>query len=243
MALNGLADVLRSRGHVEQADAAYQEALELFGTLDPRRRSDQGHLHNLGYVALGRGQPEEAARLFLASAERYLSVGTDRRGLSECVMGLASVAARAEKPESRHACSGRPRRRWSTSERRCRRAIRPTTNVVSPSCGRGCLPRTSPRHGPPAGELTLDEALAEARRLPEGRAAPVGAPPDARTLTERERDVASLLARGLRTRQIAEALTITDKTAANHVQHVLEKLGVTSRAEVAARAVEFGLRA
>jgi DNA-binding NarL/FixJ family response regulator len=62
-------------------------------------------------------------------------------------------------------------------------------------------------------------------------------------LTSREREVAALVARGLRNRDIAEQLVITEKTAKNHVQRVLEKLGARSRTEVAARAYEFGLSA
>jgi DNA-binding CsgD family transcriptional regulator len=61
-------------------------------------------------------------------------------------------------------------------------------------------------------------------------------------LTPRELEVATLMARGLRNRDIARALVITPKTAANHVQRVLDKLGLASRAEVAARAEELGLR-
>jgi histidinol-phosphate aminotransferase len=55
-------------------------------------------------------------------------------------------------------------------------------------------------------------------------------------------EVARLLARGLTNRQVAESLVITEKTAKNHVARVLDKLGVNSRAEVAARAEEFHLR-
>jgi len=60
-------------------------------------------------------------------------------------------------------------------------------------------------------------------------------------LTTREREVARLVARGLTSRQIAEALVVTEMTAANHVQHVLDKLEVHSRNQLAARAAEFGL--
>ncbi|HEX2171403.1 MAG TPA: LuxR C-terminal-related transcriptional regulator, partial [Dehalococcoidia bacterium] len=60
-------------------------------------------------------------------------------------------------------------------------------------------------------------------------------------LTAREREVALLAARGLTNRQIAQALVIADKTAANHVQHVLEKVDLHSRTQLAARAAELGL--
>jgi signal transduction histidine kinase len=53
-------------------------------------------------------------------------------------------------------------------------------------------------------------------------------------LTRREREVAMLVACGLTNRQIADVLVITVKTAEAHVGHILDKLGVNSRAQVAA---------
>ncbi len=60
-------------------------------------------------------------------------------------------------------------------------------------------------------------------------------------LTPREREVAVLIARGLTNREIGAALVIAEKTADAHVQHILNKLGFHSRAQVAAWAVERGL--
>ncbi len=60
-------------------------------------------------------------------------------------------------------------------------------------------------------------------------------------LTEREREVLVLVARGYTNRQIAESLCITEKTARNHVSHILEKLDLSRRSEAAAYAVEHRL--
>ncbi len=60
-------------------------------------------------------------------------------------------------------------------------------------------------------------------------------------LTEREREVLALVARGYTNKQIAEALYVTEKTARNHVSHILEKLGLARRSEAAAFAVEHKL--
>ena len=62
-------------------------------------------------------------------------------------------------------------------------------------------------------------------------------------LTPRESEVAALVARGLTNRQIAVRLVISERTADSHVGNILGKLGFTSRAQVAAWAVEQGLRA
>jgi DNA-binding CsgD family transcriptional regulator len=53
-------------------------------------------------------------------------------------------------------------------------------------------------------------------------------------LTARERQVAILVAEGRTNRQIAEELVVSERTAANHVQHVLAKLGFARRSEIAA---------
>jgi DNA-binding CsgD family transcriptional regulator len=53
-------------------------------------------------------------------------------------------------------------------------------------------------------------------------------------LTAREEQVAELVSRGLTNRAIAEALVVSERTAQNHVQHILTKLGFTARSQVAA---------
>ncbi|GLV57162.1 DNA-binding response regulator [Dictyobacter sp. S3.2.2.5] len=60
-------------------------------------------------------------------------------------------------------------------------------------------------------------------------------------LTDREREVLALVARGYTNKQIAEALYLSEKTARNHVSHILEKLGLSRRSEAAAYAVEHKL--
>lgn len=60
-------------------------------------------------------------------------------------------------------------------------------------------------------------------------------------LTEREREVLALVARGYTNKQIADNLYVSEKTARNHVSHILEKLGLSRRSEAAAFAVEHKL--
>jgi two-component system response regulator DevR len=57
-------------------------------------------------------------------------------------------------------------------------------------------------------------------------------------LTDREREVLGLVARGYTNKQIAETLFVSEKTARNHVSHILEKLGLARRSEAAVYAVE-----
>lgn len=53
--------------------------------------------------------------------------------------------------------------------------------------------------------------------------------------TAREREVATLLARGLSRAEIADALVVSPHTVEDHVKHLYEKLGVASRQELVAR--------
>ena len=62
-----------------------------------------------------------------------------------------------------------------------------------------------------------------------------------RTLTKRELEVATLVARGLTNRGIAAQLYLSVRTVDTHVDHVLTKLGFSSRTQLAAWAYESGL--
>jgi DNA-binding NarL/FixJ family response regulator len=62
--------------------------------------------------------------------------------------------------------------------------------------------------------------------------APQGGDPG--PLSPRELEVAALVARGLTNRQIATELYLSPRTAQNHVQHILTKLGLANRTQVAA---------
>jgi DNA-binding NarL/FixJ family response regulator len=61
------------------------------------------------------------------------------------------------------------------------------------------------------------------------------------TLTEREREILELLARGLPNARIAQELSISVKTVGNHVSVIFGKLQVADRAEAIVRAREAGL--
>lgn len=60
-------------------------------------------------------------------------------------------------------------------------------------------------------------------------------------LSQREREVAVLVAHGLTSREIAERLIVGERTIETHVDHIRNKLGLRSRAQIAVWAVEAGL--
>ena len=57
-------------------------------------------------------------------------------------------------------------------------------------------------------------------------------------LTRREREIAELVAQGQSNREIADKLFIAERTAEGHVEQIRNKLGFTSRAQVAAWAAQ-----
>ena len=79
----------------------------------------------------------------------------------------------------------------------------------------------------------LEAATAIGARLDEHDAPQAWSP-----LTQREFEVARLVARGLTNREIAEELRITVRTAGSHLEHIRAKLGFSRRAEIAAWATE-----
>ena len=60
---------------------------------------------------------------------------------------------------------------------------------------------------------------------------PAGEDPAFSALSRREREILALMADGLANAQIADRLSISEKTVRNHVSHVFDKLGVWSRAQ------------
>ena len=64
---------------------------------------------------------------------------------------------------------------------------------------------------------------------------------DPTQLTEREREVLALLARGASNREISETLYIASGTVKNHLSNILGKLGVRDRTQAALKARELGL--
>ncbi|RQP22667.1 response regulator [Piscinibacter terrae] len=87
-------------------------------------------------------------------------------------------------------------------------------------------------------ELTpkLVQALRSTGPADEARADPLA------TLSPREREITAQIARGSSNKEIARVLDIAETTVKIHVQHILRKLGLSSRVQAAVFASEHGLR-
>ena len=96
--------------------------------------------------------------------------------------------------------------------------------------------RGEPRLHPDALRKVMEAAMGP--RADEARPAAQSPPDD---LTERELEVIGLVAEGLGNREIAETFVISEKTVKTHIGHILAKLGLKDRTQLAIYALRHGL--
>ncbi len=249
--VQGIGDTLRSLGvtaHFQDdpvaARSLYEESLAAHRTLG-NQKGMAISLNDLGELALEQGDVATARRLEQESLVLASEIG-DRERVAYALAALGGVAARqgeferalrlgAAATSIREAVGDTVSAAWGTRFERwlepARRAL--STEAVAAAWAEG---QATP----------LDQAIDYATR-PDGFAEPDGtvseqppADPRLSLLTHREREVAALVARGLTNPQIAAALVISPHTAERHVEHILAKLGCSSRAEIAAWTVRHG---
>jgi predicted ATPase/DNA-binding CsgD family transcriptional regulator len=187
------------------------------------------------------------SHVFAAQHKRALSVSVlqeslvlareigDRLGVARALEGFVQVAAASGEPRLALLLVG------------AAQGLRDLLGAPPNANARALLERAL------ASTETLLDASARATARTEGQALPVdhviamalawvtsasASPGSGRdgALTRRERQVAALAARGWKNRDIAQELVITEKTAKNHVAHILAKLGLESRTRLAALA-------
>jgi DNA-binding NarL/FixJ family response regulator len=110
----------------------------------------------------------------------------------------------------------------------------------------GFLLKTAPPHQLVAAVRTIHDgdallAPASTRRLIEQHARPPEEAPELAALTAREREVLSLLARGLTNAEIAGQLVVEPSTVKSHVASLLTKLELRDRVQAVVYAYESGL--
>jgi non-specific serine/threonine protein kinase len=229
--LNRLGDLARLAGDLSRAEMLYNESLALWRSVagTPGIASS---LHKLAQTARKRGDVIEARRLLSESLELQNEIG-NKQGLVECLAALAGLALE-----------------WAPAERAAEllgATVVAVTELGAPlapadaadfeqdrSRGRSALDASTWTAAHQRGSaMTMAEALSLARAWPTPKPANTGS-----TLSPREMQVAELIAKGLSNREIAEALVISDKTAANHVEHIMTKLDFRSRSQIAVWAAQ-----
>jgi non-specific serine/threonine protein kinase len=232
VSLTVLGKVAAAEGDPAAARALYAESLPLHRAVDNRWGLVVA-LEGLAELAAP-AQPRRALRL--AGAADALRAVTGRplppaeRPAYECWVARARAAAGVGAAAA-----------WEAG-----RAL-PLEEAVADALTAPALsaPEAGPAGGRPA-ERAGPERSGGAPRDADARRAPPPAAPAAgaagEVLTPREREVARLIAAGCRSnRQLAARLTVTPATAGVHVQHILEKLGLHSRWQIADRASGTGL--
>jgi DNA-binding CsgD family transcriptional regulator len=152
------------------------------------------------------------------SARRYLGISATALGQLDDAVHHLRAAVAANEREGMAACAALATLDLARALSRRRRA-----GDREEAAALAVLAATAAR------ELGMAPLLREAV----GLTAALGGSP-AGPLTRREREIAGLIARGLTSRQIAAALHISERTTENHVQHILTKLGLHTRTQVAA---------
>jgi len=190
----------------------------------------------LGTTLSAQARLEEARPLLAEALRIYVDVN-DPRGVAQCLEALAYIASEQAHYETAARLIG------AGAALRLRVAARPPdteqarNSAVERVIAQALGPQDADRlihagRTMPAQQAT-DLALAAASgTAPADRDRPQRVP-----LTPRERQVAALVASGRTNRQIGRVLGISEKTAEVHLHHVMSKLDVRSRAEVAAWAV------
>lgn len=183
-------------------------------------------------VALAQNDPETVARESVRSSERAAVAGGDleaHRGLllrDWAVRELGLLGRRLRNV---------PGLGWeSLTDRQQRVALLAAQGLRNREIGERLFVSERTVEGHISAVL---DALGAPTRVGIGRHVPTdspGASPAARELTPRQRDVAALVAEGRSNAEIADALEISEKTVEKHVKDLFARLGVQSRAAVAA---------
>jgi non-specific serine/threonine protein kinase len=189
---------------------------------------------NLGWVATVQGDLMTAHAALVVALRMACDALGARARLVTPLEGLAQLAAAAGQPVRALRLAG------AAARLRSEYATPPTPTEVRQlqrwlTQARAALSQRDADAAWTMGEqLTPEQAIREALALetkstPRWRADP---------LTRREREVALLVANGADTRDIAEQLVISQNTARVHIERILSKLGLHSRAQLAAWTVQ-----
>jgi predicted ATPase/DNA-binding NarL/FixJ family response regulator len=161
----------------------------------------------------------------------------DQIGVALCLDALAWIAASQKKPDRALALLAAADAVWAAIPALLPAVLRQHHDVAL-GTARQALPGSKCRAAAAKGSaMSQAEAIAFALgEAPQPGQRSDGAKSGAADgqLTHREQEVAALVSRGLSNSQIAGTLVISARTAETHVQHIMTKLGFSSRAEIAA---------
>jgi non-specific serine/threonine protein kinase len=196
----------------------------------------------LGTTLSALNRPEEA-RPLLAEALRIYNDVNDPRGVAQCLDALAYVASEQAHYETAARLIGAAAALRMRVAARLPDAEQARNSAVEQVLAQALGPHDTDRLIHAGRTMPAQQAAGLAMAIASGAAPGDPDRPEHVPLTRRERQVAALVASGRTNRQIGRVLGISEKTAEVHLHHVMSKLDVRSRAEVAAWAVTRQLSA
>ena len=227
--------VAQERGAFDRAGTDLAEALTLFRRLEDGWGSAYT-LQKLARLARVRGDADGAVVLATEALPLCRALG-DRWIAAQCFEDLARVAGARGQAERAALLFG------------AAAAQREAAGMPLPPAEQVEYERSVAATRAQLGEVAFGSASAEGHGLPFDRAlaralepdtsvagsrGPRGRRADRPGLTERQREVAVLVRRGLTNRRIAAELIISELTVETHVRDILRQLGFASRAQIAA---------
>jgi predicted ATPase/DNA-binding CsgD family transcriptional regulator len=206
-----LGDVDFDTGDVGEAATRYAEALGLFGSMGNRVGIAQC-IEKIARCAEQHGNMAPAIRLLGSSAAMFDAIGATPPPDRDPATDAASLSTKISPSEFARA--------WEAGW------------ALSPDAATAEAITLATELAQAARAVTTSEAISETKGQ---------SPATALGLTAREIEVLALLGDGSSDREIADALSISERTAGNHVQHAMQKIGVSSRTAAAVYAVRHGL--
>ena len=229
--LYGLGRVARARRDPEAAAGHFQAALALYRQIDARPEMARC-LAGIGWLALSAGDLPGAAANLTQSMRLSLAAG-HRLPIARGLQALAALAQASGDLEQAILLTGAARAvfsqvgtpRAAAAVRRLDRLLDAARDQADAAQVAALLAQGEAMSPYQAAELAVVPPAPEPRRDEPRQAGP---------LTERETEIAVLVAAGLSNRAIGEKLFIATATVARHVANIFGKLGLNSRAELAA---------
>jgi predicted ATPase/DNA-binding NarL/FixJ family response regulator len=229
----------RDRGDLDNAAELLRASLRDFRELD-YPWAVAWSAWGLGTTLSAQGRLEEACPLLAEALQIYAGVN-DPRGVAQCQEALAYVASEQARYETGARLIGAAAALRARVAARSPDAEQARISAVERALARALGPQDVDRLIHAGRTMPAQQAVDLAMAVASGGAPGDPARPQQVPLTPRERQVAALVASGRTNRQIGRALGISEKTAEVHLHHVMSKLDVRSRAEVAAWAVTYHL--
>lgn len=230
LTFNYLGDLARLERQYVLARTHYEKCVEMLRDLEAERDL-AGTLQNLGHTCLHLGDSERAHTLFQESIA-IQQAQQNRDGMAECLIGFAALAVAHGLPAAGTrllaaiiAAGWDPHaREWPATRMEFEQTLAQARSQLTDA-----VFQTEQAAGR---TLSLEQAVEFAQKLPMQAKTKTTVSETPGALTEREREVAALIAQGKSNSEIAAELVLSKRTVEKHIANILSKLALTSRAQI-----------